>query len=170
MLANTFVFSFLGFFWVNFFFWRKNWLNILFQCKMFYSHKFLPLLWNQKNCSNHFFYLANYERRSSRNVSFQCTCVFSNKKICHFCEVKKTIVTIFVNFITIVIYGKTQNFLFFTIIKSSLLWIEKKKKKGSNIFQICEKIKKIVEKISLKLETIFPHTSQFCDITKVAII
>jgi hypothetical protein len=48
--------------------------------------------------------------------------------------------------------------------------MKKEKKKGSNNLQICEKMTNFVEKISLKLDTIFPHTPQFCDKTKVAII
>jgi hypothetical protein len=39
-------------------------------------------------------------------------CVLSNEFFSHFCEMKKTILTIFVNFLTIVFYGKKLRFFF----------------------------------------------------------
>jgi hypothetical protein len=54
-----------------------------------------------------YFYLANYEKRSWRNVSFQCMMCFF--QFATFVKWKKKFVTIFVKFLTIVFYGKTHN-------------------------------------------------------------
>lgn len=55
-------------------------------------------------------------------------CVFSNKIFFHFCEVKKTIVTIFVNTLTFVFYGKTHNFFFSPLKNHHFCELEKKEK------------------------------------------
>ncbi len=56
---------------------EKNWLNIIFQCKMFYSQIFFCHFCEIKRILIIiYFYLANCEKRSWRNVSFQCMMCF----------------------------------------------------------------------------------------------
>jgi hypothetical protein len=87
---------------------EKNWLNIIFQCKMFYSQIFFCHFCEIKRILIIiYFYLANYEKRSWRNVSFQCMMCFF--QFATFVNWKNKIVTIFVKFLTIVFYGKTHN-------------------------------------------------------------